>query len=144
MKPLDDDQVAFLKEQEQKQEQLRRVYFYYYNATIRRGRHPDIRFLVWLGKITSYFGFTKQVNPAPGSWLYRFFRFVCSRKTFTHVYEPVFSDMWSEYYEALKSGGEWKARWIIVRTIMQLVNTIWVFLWFSLIDKIIKMWKVGG
>lgn len=86
----------------------------------------------------------RHVNPAPGSWLYSFFRFVCSPKTFKRVYEPIFADMWDEYYKALNSCDKWKARWIIARTTMQLLTTICLSLGFSLIDKVIKMWKIGG
>jgi hypothetical protein len=104
--------------------------------------HRDLRALVWVTWIL--FPELRHVNPAPGSWLYGFFRFVCSPKTFERVYKPIFADMWDEYYEALKSGDEWKARWIIARTILQLLTTICVSLGFSLIDKVIKMWKIGG
>jgi hypothetical protein len=51
-------------------------------------------------------------------------------KTFKRVYEPIFAGMWSEHCNALKSGHQWKARWIIARTTLQLLNTIWTFLGF--------------
>jgi hypothetical protein len=56
-----------------------------------------------------------RVAAPPGSRLFAFVDFFYSSKTVNLTFLPILADWRTEYYEALKQGRLWKARWISVR-----------------------------
>jgi len=116
------------------------------------GLHRDVWRVTIMGKLMQLMlrqsgwrrATRRRATRPPCSRLYSFFRFVCSRKQFKRVYEPKFADMRSEYFDAIQSQHTWKARWVIMRTRLELLMTVLVSLGLSVIDKAIKIWKIGG
>jgi hypothetical protein len=56
----------------------------------------------------------KKVILPPGSRLWNLADFFCTKKTYDSVFCPLLADFQYEYFEALKDGREWKARWLRV------------------------------
>jgi hypothetical protein len=56
-----------------------------------------------------------HVNKAPGSNLLGIVDFFFAPKTVEQTFKPIISDWRYEYFEALKRGRKWKARWISIR-----------------------------
>ena len=65
----------------------------------------------WLGRLTS----RRKVRPPVGSSLRGFAEFVCSKKSYEQIYDPLLSDLHIEYCEALAANRRWKARWVWAR-----------------------------
>jgi hypothetical protein len=60
----------------------------------------------WLGLL-----FLLDLHLPPGSHLWKFAEFFCTKKTYDSVFHPLLADFQHEYFEALKDGRVWKARW---------------------------------
>ena len=68
------------------------------------------------------------IESPPGSRLARIFKFVFTSKTYSRVFEPIFSDWQIEYVEAIATGEKLKARWVWVRgyIILSVALSTWV------------------
>lgn len=56
-----------------------------------------------------------SIKQPPGSRLLKVTDFLCSPKTMRLTVNPLVADWRTEYFDALKEGREWKARWISAR-----------------------------
>lgn len=56
-----------------------------------------------------------RIKQPPGNRLLKLADFFCSPKTMRLTVNPLVADWQAEYFEALKQGREWKARWTSVR-----------------------------
>jgi hypothetical protein len=56
----------------------------------------------------------ERIFRPPGLPLWRVAKFLCTNKTYDSIFSPLLADFHHEYFEALKAGRKWKARWLLV------------------------------
>jgi hypothetical protein len=78
----------------------------------------------------------RGIKKAPGQVLLSFVDFLFSPKTVKHTFKPLIADWRYEYFEALKQGRSWKARWISVRYRFSFINAMTLSKVFSLLKQI--------
>lgn len=86
-------------------------------------------------------GSKHQIVLSPGSRLLAIAEFLYTKKIYTLYFEPIVADLWNEYQEALAKGRVWKARWMHVLYVCKFIYTMGEIWAFSLLSKILKVWK---
>ena len=81
---------------------------------------------------------SSNLTVAPGSFVLKIAEFVCSPKTYQRVFLPVVKDMREEYNEALFTGRREKARLVLIRGYLALVEAVALQVFVSVPAKIIK------
>ena len=55
-----------------------------------------------------------KVSLPPDFRLWRLAEFLSTKKTYASVFRPLLADFHHEYFESLRAGSKWKARWLRV------------------------------
>lgn len=146
-KSLSDTEVEFfhnyfLNSLERSNSTAKKAAIYYFKAL--KAEHS---FVVRQGKFSALFkkeGYKSKIVSPPGFGLLRFSEAVFSRKTFEEVFQPVISDMQTEYYDALEKGSLRKAKWILVRGNVSFWNAFISILPIALLRRCTEIWKTIG
>lgn len=84
---------------------------------------------------------TRSIRYPPGIHMARLAKWVFPRKMYEQIYEPQIADMRLEYYEALREGAEWKAKWIRAYYMIAFAKTIVASIPVRLIKVVLELLK---
>jgi hypothetical protein len=85
---------------------------------------------------------TRRVTGLPGHTLSTLADFVYSPRTVERIFEATLADLQNEYCKALADGRAWKARWVRLRGYWGFWNAALAHLLVSVLDNVVKIWKL--
>lgn len=103
-------------------------------------RHP-----LWGPRMRAHFNRltireSSRLSIPPGSTLNGFARWLFSPRTYDHVLQPVLADLQAEYFEALREGRPYKAKWVRARGYCRFWSHVGAQLPVSVLRAAVKLW----
>lgn len=115
----------------------------YRDASGRPMSWGQFRYRVWRKVVTSQ-RHRGTISLPPGWRLLRAAQWIYSNKTVEQVFLPTIRDMQHEHIEALGHGQQWKGRWVLVRGYWSLWSAALAQAPFSLLKRIVELWKAAS
>ena len=117
--------------------------YYYYD--VEEGRFvqaPGIDEMIVRAR-ENLFRFTRRnsVQRPPGLRVMGLIRLVCSTKSVERIFEPIYSDFWYEYSEALERGEQARRFFIVLRYYLALARAASLFSVVRLFQSAVEYWK---
>ncbi len=85
-----------------------------------------------------------RIHMPSSSTLHTISETLFSKRTYLHVFQPILQDLEAEHLEALAEDRPWKARWVVIRGHWSFWSAFVAQLPFSLIKRIVELWKAAG
>ena len=116
-------------------------------AHVEKARGPDLRRRLrefgqtatnWLVRLAS----RQKIRRPVGSLLRGVAEFVCSKKSYEQIYDPLISDLRFEYCEALAANRRGKARWVRARGYGSFLAAVLAHVAVSGGHLVVRVWRI--